>query len=93
VLNQTMDEERAKLYDVIADLGKQASLTIADTCETELMGVLIDPPRQQHINAERYALIKSLAEASNLWLQLEETINEVQRGIGSLQHKIDPECN
>lgn len=92
-LNQTTDDERSKMRDVMAMLGKQASLTIADTYETELMGVLFDPSRRDVINAERNALIRNLGEASTLWLQIEETMNEIQRGIGSLQYIIDPENN
>lgn len=93
VFNQAMDDERSQMRDVIAKLGRQASLTIADTYETELMGVLFDPSRRDLIIAERNALVRSLGQASTLWLQLEETMNEVQRGIGSLQYLIDPENN
>lgn len=93
VLDQALDNERAKMHSVITYLGKQASLTITDTYETELMGVLFDPSRRDLIVAERTALIRSLGQASTLWLQLEETMHEVQRGIGSLQYLIDPENN
>lgn len=93
VLHQAMDDDRARMHKVISSLGKLASLTIADTYETEQMGVLFDPSRRAFINAERTALIRNLAEASKLWLQLEETMNEIQRGIGSLQYMIDPENN
>lgn len=91
--NQAIDIERAPWHDVILGLGKQASLTIADTYETELMGVLFDPSRRAHINSERNALIRNLAEASNLGQQLEKTMSEIQRGIASLQYMIDPEKN
>lgn len=92
-LNQVMDDEKAVMHDVITKLGKLAALTIADTYETELMGVLIDSPRIPAINVERNALIRNLAEASNLWLQLDETMSEIQRGIESLRYMIDPENN
>jgi hypothetical protein len=39
VLSQGIDDERANRHKIIASLGKQASLTIADTYDTELMGV------------------------------------------------------
>ncbi len=91
--NQVIDIERTPWHDVILGLGKQASLTIADTYETELMGVLFDPSRRADINLERNALIKNLAEASNLGQQLEETLSEIQRGIESLDYMIDPENN
>ena len=91
--NQAIDIERAPWHDVILGLGKRASLTIADTYETELMGVLFDPSRRADINLERNALIKNLAEASNLGQQLEETLSEIQRGIESLDYMIDPENN
>lgn len=92
-LSQVMDDEQATMRDVMSKLGKLATLTIADTYETELMGVLIDSPRLPAINVERNALITNLAEASKLWLQLEETMTEIERGIGSLQYLIDPENN
>ena len=91
--NQAIDTERAPWHNVILGLGKRASLTIADTYETELMGVLFDPSRRADINLERNALIKNLAEASNLGQQLEETLSEIQRGIESLDYMIDPENN
>ena len=91
--NQAIDTERAPWHNVILGLGKRASLTIADTYETELMGVLFDPSRRADINLERNALIKNLAEASNLGQQLVETLSEIQRGIESLDYMIDPENN
>jgi hypothetical protein len=90
---QAIDIERARWNQVILGLGKRASLTIADTYETEQMGVLFDPSRRVRITAERNALIRNLAEASNLELQLEEMMSEIQRGIESLQYMIDPENN
>lgn len=92
-LGQEIDEERANLRKVIATLGKQASLTIADTYDTELMGVLIGSPRLHEINSERTQLIRNLAEAASLSLQLDEMLTEVERGIGALQYLIDPENN
>lgn len=91
--NEAIDIERAPWHDVILSLGKRASLTIADTYETELMGVLFDPSRHADIRLERHALIKNLAEAANLGQQLEETMSEIQRGIESLHYMIDPENN
>jgi hypothetical protein len=91
--NQAIDIEQGPWHDVILDLGKRASLTIADTYETELMSVLFDPSRRAQINLERNALIRNLAEASNLELQLEEMMSEIQRAIESLQYMIDPENN
>lgn len=88
-----MDNVRGNMHDLITSLGKQATLTIADTCETEQMGVLFNPSRLNIINAERNALIRNLGQASSLWLQLEDAMTEVQRGIGSLQYMIDPENN
>jgi hypothetical protein len=92
-LSQEIDEEGANQRKVIATLGKQASLTIADTYDTELISVLIGSPRLHEINAERTELIRNLAEAVSLSLQLEEIMNEVERGIRSLQYIIDPENN
>jgi hypothetical protein len=92
-LSMQIDEERANLRKVIATLGKHASLTIADTYDTELMGVMIGSPRLHEINAERTELIRNLAEAASLSLQLDEILNAVERGIGALQYLIDPENN
>lgn len=72
-------------------IGKQAILTIADTYEIEQMGVLIDSPFLPQIHAEREALVRDLGEASRLWLQLQESMSEVERSIGSLNFLIDPE--
>lgn len=93
VLNQAWDYERAKVQDIIATLGKQAILTIADTYETEQMGVLFNSPFLTQISVEREALVRNLGEASRFWLQLQESMSEVGRGIGSLQFLIDPENN
>jgi hypothetical protein len=92
-LSQGIEEEGANLRKVVATLGKQASLMIADTYDTELMGVLIGSPRLHEINSERTQLIRNLAEAASLSLQLEEIMTEVERGIGALQYLIDPENN
>lgn len=88
-----MENVRGNMHDLITTLGKRAILTITDTYETEQMGVLIEPSRRDVINAERNALIRNLGQASSLWLQLEEAVFEVQRGVGSLQYLIDPENN
>lgn len=78
---------------MIIALSKQATLTIADTYEIEQMGVLIEPSRRALINAERHALNRGLAQASRLWLEHDETMTEIQRGIRSLQYMIDLENN
>ena len=88
-----LENVRRNMHDLITALGKQAILTIADTYETEHMGVLFDLSRRDVINAERNALIRNLGQASSLWLQLEKSMIEVQRGIGSLQYLTDPENN
>lgn len=88
-----LDHVRSNMHDLITNLGKQATLTIADTYETEHMGVLFAPSRRDVINAERSALIRNLGQASSLWLQLEKTMIEVQGGVGSLQYLTDPENN
>lgn len=93
VLHQAWSHERARVQDIITALGKQAILTIADTYEIEHMGVLIDSPFLPQINAERDALVRNLGAASSLWLELQVSISEVERGIGSLQFLIDPENN
>jgi hypothetical protein len=64
VLDQATDDERARMRDMIIALSKHATLTVADTYETEQMGVLIDPVRRALITAERIALNRNLAEAS-----------------------------
>lgn len=84
---------RRDMQDLIATLGKQVILMIADTHETEHMGVMFPPSRRDVIHAERNALIRNLGQASSLWLQLEKSIIEVQRGVGSLQYLVDPETN
>lgn len=91
--DMAMDTVRGTMQDLITHLGKRATLTIADTYETERMGVPFDPSRKNLISAERNALIRSLGQASSLWLQLDEVMAEVQRGIGSLQYLTDPENN
>lgn len=93
VLSQAWDHERTRVQDIITTLGKRAILTIADTYETEQMGVLFDSPFLPQISAEREALVRNLGEASRLWLQLQESMSEVGRGIASLQFLIDPENN
>lgn len=93
LLRQVLDYEQARMQDIIGALGKRAILTIADTYEIERMGVLSNSPRLPQIDAERNGLLRNIGEASALWLRLEETIGEVERGIGSLQYLIDPENN
>lgn len=84
---------RRDMHDLITTLGKQAILTIADTYQTEHMGVQFAPSRREVINAERDALIRNIGQASSLWLELETSMIEVQRGVGSLQYLIDPDNN
>lgn len=50
-------------------------------------------PHARDATLERTELIRNLAEAFSLWVQLNETIDEVERGIVSLQYMIDPEKN
>lgn len=92
-IDTALEDESARLHDLITKLGKRASLTFADTYETEQMGVPFDPSRRAFINAERDALMRNLVEASNLRRQLEETVSEIERGIASLRYMIDPENN
>lgn len=93
VFNHAWDHERARVQDIITGLGKQAILTIADTYEIEKMGVLIDSPFLPQIIAERETLVRNLGEASTLWLQLQESMSKVERGVGSLRFLIDSENN
>ena len=93
VTDHVIDMERARWNLVISDLGKRAALIITDAIEIERMGVVSDPLRRTRIAAERIALSRNLAEASNMEQQLTETIKEIQRGIKSLQYMIDPDSN
>ncbi len=88
-----MDHVRGTMQDLLSNLGKHAILTIADTYETQRMGVMVNPSRNNLVTAERNALIRNLGQASALWLQLDEAMREAERGIGSLQYLIDPENN
>lgn len=85
--------DQARWQNVIASLGKRATATLADTYDTEMMGVLGFSQYRDQINVERTALIRNLAEASNLAVQLEEVVSAVEYGIASLQYMIDPENN
>jgi len=84
---------RRDMHGLITALGKQATLTITDTYQSEQMGVQFTPSRRDVINAERNALIRNMGQAASLWLELEKSIIEVQRGVGSLQYLVDPENN
>ena len=88
-----VDQVRAEMQELLPTLGKRAILTIVDTYETQQMGVLVNPARNDLIARERDALIRSLGQASSLWLQLDQAMTEVERSIGSLQYLIDPENN
>jgi hypothetical protein len=93
VTEMAIDRVRGTMQDLLANLGKHAILTIADTYETQRMGVMVNPSRNNLITTERNALIRNLGQASSLWLQLDEAMTEAERGIGSLQYLIDPENN
>lgn len=93
VTEMAMNQVRERMQDILSSLGKHAVLTIADTYETQNMGVLVNPSRNDRITSERQALIRNLGQASSLWLQLDEAMAEAERGIGSLQYLIDPENN
>lgn len=88
-----IEVDQQRLNRIILALGKRASLTIADTYETEQMGVLIDHYHRVRVNAERSLLISNLIELSSIGIQLEELVSEIERGIQSLQSLIDPENN
>lgn len=93
VTEMVMDHVRESMRDLLATLGKHAIFTIAETYETQRMGVLVNPSHNDLITRERDVLIRNLGHASSLWLQLDAAMSEVQRGIGSLQYLIDPENN
>jgi len=88
-----LDTLRSDMHELIIALGKHAILTIADTYQTEQMGVPLDRSHRDLIMRERQALIRNLGQASSVWLQLESVLIEAQRGIGSLQYLIHPENN
>lgn len=92
-LNQAMDDERTKMRDAITNLSKIATLTIADSYSTEDMGVVFAPGYQEKITSERNRLNEKLGDVSRQWAELNDTVNEVQRSVGSLQYMIDPENN
>ncbi|MGC4190526.1 MAG: hypothetical protein QM589_04730 [Thermomicrobiales bacterium] len=87
---QSTTPECATMHGSLVQLGKRAALTLADTYETEQMGVLFGASLERVI-AERTVLMRNLAEAANLGAQLEEILTEIERGIESLQDLIDPE--
>jgi hypothetical protein len=90
-LSQDTTPDRASMRSTLVELGKRASLAMADSYETEEMGVLMDESLRASINAERVALISTLIEASNLEDQLTESLQEVQRRIDKLTYLLDPE--
>lgn len=92
-LNQAIDNERIKLRDAIVTLSKIATLTIADTYSTEDMGVEFLPGYREQIMEERIRLNETLGDVSRLFGELNNAVNELQRGVGSLQYLIDPENN
>lgn len=83
--------ERLSMRSLLIELGKRASLAMADSYETEEMGVLLDESLRASINAERVALISNLIEASSLEDLLAQSLNEVQRRIDKLTYLLDPE--
>lgn len=87
------DGRSRETIDAIATLSNLATLTIADTYSTEDMGVVFAPGYHEQIIAERTRLNQNLGQVSRLWTELNVTISEVQRGVGSLQFMIDPENN
>lgn len=89
--DQDTTPDRASMRNTLIELGKRASLAMADSYETEEMGVLIDESLRASINAERVALISNLIEASNLEDLLTESLQEVQRRIEKLTYLLDPE--
>lgn len=91
--SHVIDMESERWRQLILDLGKRAVLTIADTYEIEQMGVILDPSRRVHINAERAAIIWKLAEVAKLEQLLEETIREINGSITLLEYLIEPENN
>lgn len=86
-----MEQSRENMRDIIIELSKRATLTIADTYATEQMDVPIDRESRMLIASERTRLNQNLAEAAKLWSELEEIMAAVERGTGSLQRLIDPE--
>ena len=83
--------ERASMRATLIELGRRASLAMADSYETEQMGVLLDESLRASINAERVALISNLVEATNLEDLLTQSLQEVQRRIDKLTFLLDPE--
>ena len=90
--HQGTTPERMPVRSTLVQLGHRAAITLADTYETEQMGVLFGASLDR-INAERTTLMRNLVEAANLGAQLEETVTEIERSIASLQSLIDPENN
>lgn len=85
------DPENPDLREKITELGKRASLVIADSYETEQMGVLAETSIGIMVERERLALIRNLTQASGLLLQLEATVSDVREGVESLESVINPE--
>ncbi|MCO5215507.1 MAG: hypothetical protein M9934_07175 [Thermomicrobiales bacterium] len=92
-LNQEMDSERIKLRDAFVRLSMVGTLTVADTYSTEEMGVEFSTERGEQIQAERDRLNQTLGDVSRQWAELNGTLSELQRGVGSIQYLIDPENN
>jgi hypothetical protein len=88
--HQGTTPERMAVRSTLVQLGHLAAVTLADTYETEAMGVLFGVSLDR-IATERTNLLRNLVEAANLGAQLEETLTEIERGIASLRSLIDPE--
>lgn len=85
------DEPKPELYDIVLSLGQFASLAVVESYAAEEMGRLGNPTQRALATHERNRLIQNLAEASALWLQLEETATDVERGIETVEAMIDPD--
>lgn len=91
-LSHITTPDRPTMQTTLVQLGHLAAITLADTYDTEEMGVLFGSSLER-LTAERTNLLRNLTEAANLAAQLEETLNAIEQGIASLQSLIDPENN
>lgn len=89
--NHDTTPKRLPSRDTLVQLGKRASLAIADSYETEGLGVLINEGHRAALISERTALMQNLAEAANLEFQLRATIGDIYQGIETVLAMIDPE--
>lgn len=77
--------------NALAQLGKRASLVIADSYETEESGVLLNETHRTVLSQERTRLMQNLAEAARLASELEEVIAAIYQGTDTVLAMIDPE--